>query len=79
MSPWSIKRLMEQEKNFSESSLRDGIFKCHQADLAIKRGRGRKDLIIEKLVIDLCRPSNAPLPTVGRRALEKGEKRGSHS
>jgi DNA polymerase-3 subunit delta len=56
MSPWNIKKLMEQEKNFSKSSLREGIFKCHQADLAIKRSRGPKDLLMEKLVIDLCRP-----------------------
>jgi DNA polymerase-3 subunit delta len=69
MSPWNIKKLMEQEKNFSESSLREGIFKCHRTDLAIKRGRGPKDLLMEKLVIDLCRPLNPlspPLPTAGR-------------
>jgi DNA polymerase-3 subunit delta len=56
MSPWNIKKLMDQGKNFSESSLREGIWKCHRADLAIKRGRGSKDLLMEKLVIDLCRP-----------------------
>jgi DNA polymerase-3 subunit delta len=67
MSLWNIKKLMEQEKNFSESSLREGIFRCHQADLAIKGGRGPKDLIMEKLVIDLCRPINPPLPTPAYR------------
>ncbi len=40
----------------SESSLREGILKCHRTDLAIKRGQGPKDLLMEKLVIDLCRP-----------------------
>jgi DNA polymerase-3 subunit delta len=55
-SPWSIKKIMDQGKNFSEASLREGILKCHQADLAIKRSRGPKDLLMEKLVIDLCRP-----------------------
>jgi DNA polymerase-3 subunit delta len=56
-SPWNIKKLMDQGKDFSEGSLQEGILKCHQTDLAIKRSRGPKDLLIEKLVIDLCRPS----------------------
>lgn len=55
-SPWNIKRMMDQGRNFSEASLQEGILKCHQADLAIKRSRGPKDLLMEKLVIDLCRP-----------------------
>ena len=55
-SPWNIRKLMDQGKNFSEASLREGILRCHQADLAIKRSRGPKDLLMEKLVIDLCRP-----------------------
>lgn len=55
-SPWNIKKLMDQGKNFSETSLQEGIRKCHQTDLAIKRSRGPKDLLMEKLVIDLCRP-----------------------
>src|SRR4030043_1412058 len=53
-SPWNIKKLMEQGRNFSEASLQEGILKCHQADLAIKRSRGPKDLLMEKLVFDLC-------------------------
>jgi DNA polymerase-3 subunit delta len=56
MSPWNVKKLVDHVKNFSELSLREGIFKCHQTDLAIKRGRGSKDLLMEKLLIDLCRP-----------------------
>ena len=56
MSLWNVKKLMEQEKNFSESSLCEVILKCHQADLAIKKGRGPKNILMEKLVIDLCRP-----------------------
>ena len=55
-SPWNIKKMIDQGRNFSEASLREGIQKCHQADLAIKRNRGPKDLLMEKLVIDLCRP-----------------------
>jgi DNA polymerase-3 subunit delta len=56
MSPWNVKRLMDQGNHFSESSLREGVLKCHQIDLSIKRGRVQKDLLMEKLVIDLCRP-----------------------
>jgi DNA polymerase-3 subunit delta len=56
MSPWLVKKLMEQEKLFTGTSLREGILKCHRTDLSIKRGRGPKDLVMEKLVIDLCRP-----------------------
>ncbi|HMK76852.1 MAG TPA: DNA polymerase III subunit delta [Thermodesulfobacteriota bacterium] len=55
-SPWNIRKLMDQGKNFSEASLREGILQCHQTDLAVKRSRGPKDLLMEKLVIDLCRP-----------------------
>ena len=61
-SPWNIKKLVDQGKNFSEASLQEGIQKCHQTDLAIKRSRGPKDLLMEKLVIDLCRPVNPPSP-----------------
>jgi DNA polymerase-3 subunit delta len=57
MSPWNVKKLMDQGKYFSDGSLREGILKCHETDLSIKRGRGPKDLLMEKLVIDLCRPN----------------------
>ncbi len=60
MSPWNVKKLMDQGRHFSESSLREGILKCHQTDLSVKRGRVQKDLLMEKLVIDLCRPGNPP-------------------
>jgi DNA polymerase-3 subunit delta len=56
MSPWNVKKLMDQGRHFSESSLREGILNCHRIDLSIKRGRVQKDLLMEKLVIDLCRP-----------------------
>jgi len=56
MSPWNVKKLIDQGKNFSESSLKEGMIKCHQTDLSIKKGQGPKDLLMEKLVIDLCRP-----------------------
>jgi DNA polymerase-3 subunit delta len=63
-SPWNVKKLMDQGRNFSEASLREGIRRCHQTDLAIKRTGGPKDLLMEKLVIDLCRPDTLknPLP-----------------
>jgi DNA polymerase-3 subunit delta len=63
-SPWNVKKLLDQGRNFSEASLREGIRKCHQTDLAIKRSGGPKDLLMEKLVIDLCRPDTPenPLP-----------------
>jgi DNA polymerase-3 subunit delta len=56
MQAWSVRKLIEQGRGFSEASLREGILKCHQTDLAIKTGRGPKNLLMEKLVIDLCRP-----------------------
>jgi DNA polymerase-3 subunit delta len=59
MSPWNVKKLLEQSRNFSESSLKEGMIQCHQTDLSIKRGQGPKDLLIEKLVIDLCRPKRS--------------------
>jgi DNA polymerase-3 subunit delta len=65
MSQWNVRKLMEQGKYFSEASLREGILRCHKTDLLIKKGRGPKDLLVDKLVIDLCRPSNPPLRKVG--------------
>jgi len=59
-STWNVRKLTEQGKYFSEASLRDGILRCHETDLLIKKGRGPKDLLVEKLVIDLCRPKNPP-------------------
>jgi len=57
MSPWMVKNLATQARSFSESSLREGILKCHRTDLAIKKSRGPKNLLMEKLVIDLCHPN----------------------
>ncbi len=59
MSPWTVRTLVDQSKKFTESSLRNGILKCHRTDLAIKRGRGPKELLMEKLVIDLCHPQES--------------------
>jgi DNA polymerase-3 subunit delta len=69
MSPWSVKKLMEQGKYFSEDSLREGILKCHQTDLSVKKGRGPKDLLLEKLVVDLCRPKAVIARSVSDKAL----------
>jgi DNA polymerase-3 subunit delta len=67
-SPWNIRKLMDQAKNFSEASLQEGILQCHQTDLAVKRSRGPKDLLMEKLVIDLCRPDTPKNPlAIGKR------------
>jgi DNA polymerase-3 subunit delta len=67
-SPWNIRKLIDQGKNFSEASLREGILKCYQTDLAIKRSGGPKELLMEKLVVDLCRPNTPkhPMP-LGKR------------
>jgi DNA polymerase III subunit delta len=57
-SGWILKKLADQARNFSEPALREGLLKCQRTDLALKRGRGPKDLLMEKLVIDLCRLGN---------------------
>lgn len=54
MQEWMVRKLLEQGKNFTATSLREGILKCHRTDLALKTGRGPKTLLLEKLVIDLC-------------------------
>jgi DNA polymerase-3 subunit delta len=61
MSLWQVKKLIEQGKHFSESSLREGILKCHHTDISIKKGRLHKELLMEKLLMDLCRPNHFPL------------------
>ncbi len=58
MSTWNVRKFMDQAKNFSVPSLRQGLLKCQKTDLALKRGRGPKNLLMEKLVIDLCRASS---------------------
>ncbi len=73
MSPWNVKKLMDQGRHFSEPSLREGILKCHRTDLSIKRGRVQKDLQMEKLVIDLCRPANPPSSPVPAYRQEGGK------
>jgi DNA polymerase III subunit delta len=57
MSPWNVKKLEDQAKKFSELSLREGLLNCQKADLALKKGHGPKNLLMEKLLIDLCRPN----------------------
>jgi DNA polymerase-3 subunit delta len=56
MPAWSVRKLREQGRGFSETALRKGILQCYRTDVAIKSGRGPKTLLMEKLVIDLCRP-----------------------
>lgn len=56
MQAWNVKKLIEQGRRFSVASLKEGIRRCHETDLSIKTGRGPKHLLMEKLVIDLCRP-----------------------
>ncbi|MCX8118985.1 MAG: DNA polymerase III subunit delta [Desulfobacterota bacterium] len=54
LKPWAVRKLLEQGRRFSIASLREALLRCHQADLAIKGGKGEKSLLLEKLVIDLC-------------------------
>ncbi len=56
ISPWNVRNLIEQSRRFPTESLREGIRKCHSTDVSIKKGRGPRELLMEKLVIDLCRP-----------------------
>jgi DNA polymerase-3 subunit delta len=67
MSAWNVKKLMDQGKYFSDVSLREGILKCHETDVLIKRGHGPRNLLMEKLVIDLCRPNTPPSPSFRKR------------
>jgi DNA polymerase III subunit delta len=56
MSAWNVRKWMDQAKKFSGPSLREGLLKCQKTDLALKKGHGPRHLLLEKLVIDLCRP-----------------------
>jgi len=55
---WSVRTLMDQARKFPLSSLRTGLLKCQTTDLALKKSQGREDLLMEKLLIDLCHPSS---------------------
>lgn len=69
LKPWVVKKLVEQANNFSEASLREGIEKCYQTDLAVKRMYGPENLLIEKLVIDLC--GSEPIKNFPNRKVKK--------
>lgn len=69
---WNLKKLIDQGKSFSVSSLREGILKCHQVDIAIKGSQGPKNLLMEKLVIDLCRPG--PYQRLSLSSSRRGER-----
>jgi DNA polymerase III delta subunit len=56
ISAWNVRKLLDQARKFSEPSLKEGLLKCQKTDLALKKGRGPRSLLLEKLVIDLCRP-----------------------
>lgn len=53
--PWNLRKLEGQARRYPLSFLREAILRCHQTDVAIKRGEGAKELLVEKLVMDLCR------------------------
>jgi len=57
MSPWMVKNLANPGEKFLGIFSKEGILKCHRTDLAIKKSRGPKNLLMEKLVIDLCHPN----------------------
>jgi DNA polymerase-3 subunit delta len=56
LQTWNVKKLIDQGESFSKSFLQEGILRCYETDLAIKMGRGPKNLLMEKLIIDLCCP-----------------------
>jgi DNA polymerase III subunit delta len=56
VSPWMVRKMLDQGKHFPDPALREGLLRCHRTDLAVKKSRGPKNLLMEKLVIDLCRP-----------------------
>jgi DNA polymerase-3 subunit delta len=49
-----LESLLEQSSSFSEDNLREGFHRILQTDLAIKTTTVSKELLLEKMVVDLC-------------------------
>ena len=49
-----LESLLEQSASFTEENLRQGFHRFVQADLAMKTTGVSKDLLLEKMVVDLC-------------------------
>jgi DNA polymerase-3 subunit delta len=49
-----LESILEQTTYFSEDNLREGFHRFLQADLAMKTTTLSKDLLVEKMVVDLC-------------------------
>lgn len=54
-SDWLIKKLATQAKQFSLPALRASLDALAQADFDTKGGKSNETMVIERLVIDLCR------------------------
>ena len=55
VAPFVAKKMAEQAGRFSNKSLRDGMLAISQIDLELKDGRSNDRVILEKLVLALCR------------------------
>jgi len=59
---WNVKKLIDQAKHFSEASLQEGVFKCHQTDLAVREVEGQRSSD-GKLVMTSADPAIPPSPS----------------
>jgi DNA polymerase-3 subunit delta len=49
-----LESILEQTANFNEDNLREGFRRFLQTDLAMKTTTLSKELLLEKMVVDLC-------------------------
>lgn len=52
--PYAFKKSMEFQRGFTREQLRGGLRACLQLDFAIKRGRAKERLGMERMLIQLC-------------------------
>ncbi|MBZ0274316.1 DNA polymerase III subunit delta [bacterium] len=55
--PFVAKKVVNQARAWASAELRRAMHRLTETDFALKDGRPRGGLILEKLVLDLCRPS----------------------
>jgi len=55
IAPWLAKKTMAQARLFSNQTLRQALIHLARIDLALKDGRSHDRVILERLILELCR------------------------
>ncbi|HHV62366.1 MAG TPA: DNA polymerase III subunit delta [Firmicutes bacterium] len=54
-APFAVRKCLAQANRFSPGELRTALMLCHEADLQVKTGTPSEKLVLERLVLSLCK------------------------